>query len=512
MKTCDKALSDDRQFRQQNHKNPLGSQLNRGGLGPKFVGPLHMMKSLRPCLFILPFLYILAGTSARAEDQNAKTDWAQPQVVCAEEVIPKKPVDKACPDFSQLETPLVGWPAHFPDAQIAAWKQDRKALQYCRTHDILRREAQKPGSQSYAEVEYAWMIERGATDRQIKIDAIYEASRRYKMPTQVLAGALNQESLYADLGITDDGGNFSCGVGQVNASEWCGWAQSLSDDDKKKISWPLKSVSCSQISPGMVSSFYTIAKTHLNGTPGYRLNKSHFAGIKLEDVASALPQDGEENQNERFTMLMSFINNCTDPRLGIAAKGHELAHLYAILPAVFQQKDTYKNGEKFNRKCQQEGYQGSYPLDSAWLFTVGMYNAGPQALDLLAYYNRWTSEDLNKPETWAAITPVRLVRDIFESGHYNISTDRMEIKDLNGHATTWGAYKTCVLQQHLSRVVGGVTVPDVTLVPRLIAGECQKASFNPDTKQILKSYVPLARQKSSGQRPVAAAAPASPKK
>jgi len=49
-----------------------------------------------------------------------------------------------------------------------------------------------------------------------KVKAVYDASDLYGVPAHVLTGAIYQESLFSPLGISDDGGNFSCGMEQIN--------------------------------------------------------------------------------------------------------------------------------------------------------------------------------------------------------------------------------------------------------------------------------------------------------
>src|SRR5690606_1495929 len=100
-------------------------------------------------------------------------------------------------------------------------------------------------------------------------DAVYEASLAYDIPVQTLIGGLYQESLFSELGIASDGGNYSCGIGQANLLEWCGWASEQSEDLRQKLSWP--NVRCSELSLSLVKPFYQIALKKLKGEPEYKL-------------------------------------------------------------------------------------------------------------------------------------------------------------------------------------------------------------------------------------------------
>ncbi|MGZ3696105.1 MAG: hypothetical protein ACXWQO_18825, partial [Bdellovibrionota bacterium] len=313
-------------------------------------------------------------------------NWAQPPVGCVEELVPGKP-DRGCLDLSEVSDPQKDLPVNMSPEDQEYWQQHKNELLYCRSAEILKREAARPGSFSSGSIEVAWMQVNAVSDRDVKIAALEEASRLNQMPAQVLTGAIFQESLFSELGIAEDGGNYSCGLGQINIGEWCRWAVKQKGTARRRSGLGKTTPDCEQIEPGLVKPFYDIAKTKLNGLPEYRLSKEHFADIPFELVVSGFPPATDAVQAMRYAAVNSFISSCQDPHNGIAAKANELASLYQrFIPAGLKLKDQYPAGEKFERACRG-GYERSYPLQAGWLLAVGTYNAGPKAVDALAHYN-----------------------------------------------------------------------------------------------------------------------------
>ncbi len=379
-----------------------------------------------------------------------------------------------------------------------------RALQYCRGREVLRRESLNPGSFSEGAIEYAWMQSTGPQNSGEKINAVYLASRTNKIPVQVLTGALYQESMFSELGIAEDGGNYSCGVGQVNLVEWCRWANNQSIDKKKELGWPLQ-LSCSNLNPALIKPFYEIAKTRLGGLPEYRLNRTHFENIKFEQVVGGFPAGPIELQKSQFLASQSFIRKCESPSNGIAAKANELISLYNNhVPPGLKNREKYKSGDKFQRTCAQRGFEELYPLHSGWLMAVGSYNAGPRAIDALAHYNRWNVNQVMDPKTFSGVGPTELVEGLYWSGSYDSKDDKIHFKLLNGAESTWNWFKLCVLQRHIARVANHVSLPGISLPVDSLEGafRCAKSEFDPKTGELIKSGVPPHRQKSAGQKPL----------
>ena len=442
---------------------------------------------------------VTEGSSA--EQTALATNWAQPPAACIEEVIPHK-INKPCLDLTKAANPMRDWPTDATPEEIQFWKLNPRPLQYCRGTEVLRRESERPGSFSASTIEIAWMYSQGAVNSDLKIQSVYQASRQFKMPAQILAGALHQESLFAQLGITEDGGNYSCGIGQLNIVEWCHWANSQSKEKKVEMKWPQK-IQCGQLNAILLKPFHQIAMTRLNGLPEYRLDKPHFKNISYKDVAGKFPAGPEDLQQLRYQSVVSFINYCQSPEYGIPAKANELARLYRDhIPLAFKLRENYRTGEKYQRKCREEGFDSQYPYHSGWLMAVGSYNAGPRAVDSLAYFNFWTDENLKNPETLKDHTPKEIVENLYWTGKYDPKDDRIHYTNLDANPDSWNWFKVCVLQRHIARIVQHTIIPGKSSPVDSQEGPnvCARSVFDPNTGKLIKSGVPDFRQKSSGQR------------
>jgi biopolymer transport protein TolR len=175
-------------------------------------------------------------------------DSAQPPVLCPEEVLPLAPgqtgsqVEK-CLDLSAVKDPLSDFPVGLSAEEIQLWKtRDRLELSYCRSVELAKRGDAGTSQYGAGTTQLAWMRAKAVEGRDEKIRLISEASEREGVPAQIIVGAFSAESLFANLGIVEDGGNYSCGMGQVNLSEWCQWIRSQSDFMKVSLGWPLVDV------------------------------------------------------------------------------------------------------------------------------------------------------------------------------------------------------------------------------------------------------------------------------
>jgi hypothetical protein len=438
---------------------------------------------------------------ARKPASLVPVNWAQPPVGCTEELAPSVP-DRSCVDLSSVADPQKDFPANLSPEDQEFWQMHKRQLAYCRSMEILKREAVRPGSFSPGLIELSWMHSIAVDHREQKIAAIYEASEINQMPAQVLTGALFQESLFSELGIAEDGNNFSCGMGQINISEWCHWAvKQKTKSARKKAGIGLAEPDCAELTPILVKPFYEIAKTKLKGLPEYKLNREHFKNISYQDVVSEFPSAPEATQKMRYESVKAFIDSCQDPRNGIAAKANELASLYQrFVPEGMKLKDRYKPEEKFERVCSG-GFDRMYPLQQGWLLAVGTYNAGPKAVDAIAYYNRWNRLSLERVGTFQDFTPLEMIQSLYWGGKYNLTTDKIDVANLNGSTQNWQWYKTCVLQRHIARVIQHVTLPGSANFVDSLEGKypCAKSAFDENGK-LVKSGVPDFRQKSPGQK------------
>jgi hypothetical protein len=431
----------------------------------------------------------------------AATDWSNPPAACVEEIVPNIP-NEPCLDLTQVNDPLKDFPTGMSDADIVAWKNKKRTLQYCRYAEITRRETLNPGSQSANVLKLAWMLRSAIDGRDSKIQAIYKSSRDLKMPAHVLAGALRQESLFANIGIAPDGDNYSCGVGQINLTEWCNWISNQPTSVKTMLGWPT-SVKCTDLQRTYVKPFYDIAITNLGDTPIYQLSWNHFENITLKEVQSGLGTGSASLINLRYGATSSFIQHCIDPLYGIQAKAYELARLYkAHIPKGMKEVQQYTSSSPApTHKCQENSNQQYYPFHIGWVFAVGMYNAGPGILNALTHYWGWQKADLEKASTFSNITPLELVEGLYWAGVWDNKTDEVVYSKISGGESRSRWFKMCVVQRHVARVVQHATIEGISPLVETLEGTnpCKAATVDPVTGALITS-APLVRQQSSGKK------------
>ncbi|MES2854889.1 MAG: hypothetical protein V4692_03445 [Bdellovibrionota bacterium] len=411
---------------------------------------------------ILGFVVLVFGGLTA---HSAETDWSQPPLLCVEDIVPKVP-SRPCLDLSKVAEPAKEWPVDLPPEELAFWQRQKFGMGYCRSEEILRREAAAPGSMKPSAVEVSWMRMTAVRNHDLKVKAVYDAALAYKIPPHVLTGALFQESLFSDLSIADDGGNFSCGVAQINLSEWCNWANKQSSDKKRQMGWPTSAISCGTVAnKAQIKPFYDIAVSRLKDLPTYRLQAEHFANISFEQVVAGFPAGTDDIQKLRYQTATSFIRNCGTPTDAIMAKANELNLLYTqFVPAGLKQNETYSRKDRNQMACLRESNAKTYPLHTGWVLAVGAYNAGPRAVDIMAANKKWTRDQVSRAETFSGFNPKQLVSSIYKAGVYNAAIDAIEMNDLSGRAITVKWMKMCVLQRHVARVVQHTTQP---LIPPL---------------------------------------------
>jgi hypothetical protein len=403
-----------------------------------------------------------------------KIDWSQPPLGFVEEMVPSIP-EIPCLDLSTVKNPFKDWPSNIGEQEKKTWYSRRRQLSYCRAIEIQRREHLSPGSMDPVQVELAWMIENSVQQADKKVAAVYEANQKYGMPAHVLVGAIQQESLFSELGISDDGGNFSCGPAQINILGWCQWAIKQSPADKTAMQWPSQITSCSNpdlFNLNYIRPFYNIAIARLNGAPLHRLSKEHFKNISLDDVRESWQKISEPTLQLRYQIIRSFIDSCSDPRRSILAAANEFTNTYnAYVPAAFKQRDRYGAGDSFARTCKKPLKGNAYPLHAGWLMAVAAYNAGPRAIEAVAHYNRWNKAEFNDPVLTKDLTPDLLIPSLYWAGKYNSINDKIEFASPDNKYRSWIWYKGCVVQRHVARVM-----QHVTLVPEFFVDTLKMAS------------------------------------
>jgi hypothetical protein len=121
---------------------------------------------------------------------------------------------------------------------------------------------------------------------------------------------------------------------------------------------------------------------------------------------------------------------------------------------------------------------------------VAAYNAGPRAIEAVAYYNQWDKSDFNTSAEIQNFVPSDLIESLFWSGKYNPATQKIDFKGWEGVDRNWSWYKACVVQRHIARVI-----QHVTLLPEFFVESLEGADG------CSKTEVPLRRQTSSGIKP-----------
>lgn len=418
----------------------------------------------------------------------AATDWSKAPIECVEDVVPQLP-NETCLDLSQVAEPGKDFPANFSESDIAEWKRKRKTLTACRYLEIVRRENLNLGSQSPDALKVAWMLQNARDSRDPKIAAVYKASRDYKLPSTILAGAIRQESLFSDLGISPDGNNYSCGIGQFNILSWCNWITLQSAAFQQQTGWP-QGLTCAQLNPSMVKQFYDIAVSKLGSVPIYKMNFEQFKDIKQSQVQTGLGSGTPQVIASRYQAVMSFTQFCINPLYAIQAKANEIAKIYKdYIPAGMKQSQLYKSPQTWPTQCREKGYEGAYPFHIGWLMAVGIYNAGPRVLSALSHYWGWNSTTLMNPATFANTTPLEVVEGLYWGGKYNKTSDSVTFNNLGGGTTQASWYKMCIVQRHIARVVQHSTRTGVDALVDSLEGSNPCGPDNP---------APLARQDSSG--------------
>ena len=423
------------------------------------------------------------------------TDWNRPPIACVEEIVPEKPAD--CLDLTTVADPTKDFPANFTESDIAAWRLKRRTLTVCRYLEVARREKENPGHQNPDALKVSWMIQNAIDEREQKIAAVYKASRDLKLPYTILAGALRQESMFADLGISPDGNNYSCGIGQFNIIGWCNWVSKQSSEVRAQLNWP--NISCADLTPALMKPFYDIAVTKLGTIPDYKMNWEQFKTIGFSQVQNSLGAGSRPVLLNRYQASMSFAQNCINPIYGIQAKANEIAKIYSeFIPAGFKQVQKYLPGEPWPADCREKGYEGVYPFQIGWLMAVAMYNAGPRVLNPLTYYWGWDNNDVVNPNIFLNVTPLELVEGLYWGGKYNKATDEVNFKTLAGVTSQASWYKMCVVQRHIARVVQNSTRSGVAPLVDNLEGSSGCFPATRDAAGNIMTSAPLARQNSSG--------------
>jgi hypothetical protein len=280
---------------------------------------------------------------------------------------------------------------------------------------------------------YPWLYVKATESSEEKIKTLYEVSAQYDIPPAVLYGAIAQESGWMEMGLAEDYGNWACGLAQLNANDWCGWASHAGPEIQARIQWPKKEVEAFQKShpkvdvcdsdflvPEHARPFYDVAlkrlRTELPDAPEYMLEGRHAKNpqvasfeevqVGLGKVTATLPGNKTlAAQKIRYSIVASFAGNCSAYENGVPAGAYTFQQAFKDLPKELQNAQRYKSGEKNPNLCQANPSQ-YYPLHVGWLLANAVYNAGPEILPGVYQYQK------NSGISWENFTPENLVSAI----------------------------------------------------------------------------------------------------
>jgi hypothetical protein len=423
------------------------------------------------------YLVIMITLGIQTLPVFATTSWDNPAVLCPEEILPR---GLTCLDFSRVDNVYTDFPDSATREVILDWKNNKAAdLKVCRNQEVIRRERLRAGSYSPATLEQAWMVVDGGKQVQEKLDAVNAASLKYGMPPQVLLGAMKQESLMSSLGVSPDGGNYSCGMAQLNIQEWCQGMNKLSAEEKSNLGWPEISCDSDALRTDSVKPFYDIAIKNAGSRPSYQLTSEDFKGIISKEVNKSFFHSSADDK--RFQAVTSFVHNCQNISLSVAFKAQTLKALFDnFVPTALKNAELYTEGKTFPRACKNAYSAKAYPLHTGWLLAVAMYNAGPAQAKILGHY--YQVKNYNFP----AINPLGLIEALHWGGKWQKGTDALAYTDQAGNNLSQSWFKSCIVQRHVARVIQHVTLPAESIAKSLEQEGCKTTG------------VPLYRQVSSG--------------
>ncbi|MDD4973442.1 MAG: hypothetical protein PHY93_03780 [Bacteriovorax sp.] len=420
----------------------------------------YLLVPLTLCLHALPAMSAIS--------------WDNPAVLCPEEILPS---GLACPDLSRVENPYTDFPDATTKEEITDWKNNKAAdLKVCRNSEVLRREQIKAGSFSAATLEQAWMVVDGGKQVKEKLAAIQSASLKYGIPPQILIGAMKQESLMSSLGVSPDGGNYSCGMSQLNIQEWCQSMNRLPEEERAALGWPAISCDEAVLPTDIVKPFYEIAIKNVGNRPSYQLSAEDFKGITSKDVTSSF--SNTSIQDKRFLAVTSFVHNCQNIPLSISFKAQTLKSLFDnFVPKSLKDAELYTEGKTFPRVCKDAYSARAYPLHTGWLLAVAMYNAGPVQAKLLEHYYQV------KNNNFPAINPLGLIEALHWGGKWKKGSDTVVFKDQDGDKLSQRWFKSCIVQRHVARVIQHVTLPAESIAKSLDQEGCKMTGV-PEYRQV----------------------------
>jgi hypothetical protein len=324
----------------------------------------------------LVFLGILLSFfSSYSFGDSKQMDWSQPPALCPEEVIPGLENMKRVGE-KYLANPL----------------------------------SLKSGD----EFEDSYINVKAPEDISDKISTIYESANYYEMPVSVLLGSLAQESSFADDSLGRDGGNYACGIAQLNVVEWCLWGRSLNEEQASALQFPKSDMEkydkenphgdfCNSdyMDPKLVEPFMNILINKFKVSSPNQMPMENYKKLSFQSMKGNLSGKTEDIQKLQYDVSQSFFGHCAEHRVSIPALAYILNDLYKnYVPTELKSTERYSAGEHFYKSCKTEIKSNAYPFNTGWVLTDVMFNCGEKIV-----------QDISKIKTqsWSDFNPTILV-------------------------------------------------------------------------------------------------------
>jgi hypothetical protein len=260
-------------------------------------------------------------------------------------------------------------------------------------------------------------------DLEEKVDIIYDAANDRLMPPLFLLSVIMIENNFVNDGLSYDGGNYSCGLTQINAFEYCMWAQTLDPEEAQSIDWPVTEIS--KVSSNDICSSDVVHKPVELMMREIRKSKSVskmnrvdlqlVAKVPYEKIKANMEGD-EDLKFARYKAAVSFLKHCQDPKFAIPALAEVLLQLHNDLPSEIKNTSFYQPNEKPREGCRRSVTTPYYPISTSWLIAGAVFNAGDTIIPGLEKY---------KSKPWSEMQP----NDLADLMHFIPTTGELFSKE-----------------------------------------------------------------------------------
>ena len=325
-------------------------------------------------------------------------------------------------------------------------------------------------------------------NRTAIIDKIYEAAKTYDMPPNILYGALAQESGLIDYGIIYDLGNYSCGMAQINISEWCQYVHSLPKQRQDELGWPSTLTDCERrVKPRWLKKTYDqlvkkIKKPVTTSPVAATVTAPTIASSEQDDTEDPIDPSEFGTDSKLFENLihshqehsikdqavLSFVKHCGHFEYAIPAKAEILRDIFdKTVPSFYKTHEVYKAKEgPADWKCKVPYQSTYYPFHTGWLIADGIYNLGEELVSLVARQVNENYENLKNP--------AQLLFAIKDAGTLSPKTALLDFKTIDDNkkkSTSW--FRTCVVDRHITNVVNFSLDDQYKQTHLIIPEECE---------------------------------------